>query len=212
MALHLLIGDKTYSSWSLRAALALQLTGAPYSEQLIRLRQPDTLARILEHSPTGKVPVLLTEEGPVWDSLAIGEYLAERFPEAHLWPRGQYPRAVARSACAEMHSGFVTLRTHLPMDLKRDQALAPLPGEEQSQLQAELQRLFALWAECRSTFGADGPFLFGLPSLADVFFAPVATRLRNYRVDMPAEAAAYVETIHQWPAFVGWYQAAQQES
>lgn len=208
MALHLLIGDKTYSSWSLRAALALELTGAPYSEQLIRLNQSDTRARILAHSPTGKVPLLVTEQGPVWDSLAIGEYLAEAFPEAHLWPRGQYPRAVARSVCAEMHSGFIALRTHLPMNLKRDQALDQVPAE----VQVELQRLFALWAECRATFGQDGPFLFGLASLADAFFAPVAARLRGYRIELPAAAAAYVETIYQWPAFQRWYQDALQES
>ncbi|MET1080054.1 MAG: glutathione S-transferase family protein [Pseudomonas sp.] len=207
MALHLVIGDKTYSSWSLRAALALELTGAPYTEQLIRLNQPDTRAQILVHSPTGKVPLLVTEEGSIWDSLAIGEYLAERFPEAPLWPRDRYPRAVARSVCAEMHSAFVALRSHLPMDLKRDQALAEVPSE----VQVELQRLFALWADCRARFGQGGPFLFGLPSLADAFFAPVATRLRSYRVALPSEAVAYVETIYQWPAFQRWYRAAQDE-
>ncbi|MES2820612.1 MAG: glutathione S-transferase family protein [Pseudomonadota bacterium] len=209
MTLQLVIGDKPISSWSLRGALALELTGAPYTEQLVMLNRPDTRARLIEHSPTGKVPVLKTEQGPIWDSLAIGEYLAETFPEAHLWPRGQYPRAVARAVCAEMHSGFSALRTHLPMDLKRDQALEPLPAEQQALVQADLQRLFALWSECRTAFGEDGPFLFGLPSLADAFFAPVASRLRSYRVELPALIAAYVETIYQWPAFARWYQAAQ---
>ena len=151
MSLKLVIGDKNYSSWSLRAALALDLTGVPYEEILERLYRPDSRARLLSHSPTGKVPVLLTEEGPVWDSLAIAEYLAERFPEAHLW------------------------------------------------------------ADCRQRFGQDGAFLFGHASIADAFFAPVAARLRSYRVALPAEAAAYVETIYQWPAFRRWYQAALQE-
>src|SRR6218665_1952255 len=104
MALTLVIGDKTYSSWSLRAWLALELAGAQYDEQLVRLNQPDTRERILEHSPTGKVPLLKTAEGAIWDSLAISEYLAETFPEAHLWPRGAYARAIARSVSAEMHS------------------------------------------------------------------------------------------------------------
>jgi glutathione S-transferase len=207
MSLTLIIGDKTYSSWSLRAALALELAEATYAELLIPLNRADSKARLLEHSPTGKVPLLQTEEGPVWDSLAIGEYLAESFPEAYLWPRGEYARAVARSVCAEMHSGFTALRTHLPMDLKRDQALAAIPAE----VQADIQRICELWAECRANFGQDGPFLFGHASLADAFFAPVAARLRGYRVDLPAVAAAYVATIYHWPAFQRWYQAAQEE-
>lgn len=207
MSLTLIIGDKTYSSWSLRAALALELAEAPYAELLIPLNRADSKARILEHSPTGKVPLLHTEEGPVWDSLAIGEYLAESFPEAYLWPRGEYARAVARSVCAEMHSGFTALRTHMPMDLKRDQALAEIPDE----VQADIRRICELWAECRANFGQDGPFLFGHASLADAFFAPVAARLRGYRVDLPAVAAAYVATIYHWPAFQRWYQAAQEE-
>lgn len=207
MSLVLIIGNKTYSSWSLRAALAMELAEAPYSEVLIPLDRPDTRARILVHSPTGKVPLLQTEEGPVWDSLAIGEYLAESFPEAHLWPRGEYARAVARSVCAEMHSGFAALRTHLPMNLKRDQALAEMPADAE----ADIRRICALWAECRGNFGEGGPFLFGHASLADAFFAPVAARLRSYRVALPEVAAAYVATVYQWPAFQRWYQAAQAE-
>ncbi|WP_220813942.1 glutathione S-transferase family protein [Pseudomonas paralcaligenes] len=207
MPLKLVIGDKNYSSWSLRGALALDLTGAPYEEIAVRLFQPNSRSQLLAHSPAGKVPVLLTEEGPVWDSLAIAEYLAERFPEAHLWPRGQYARALARSVCAEMHSGFVALRSHMSMDLARDQALAGIPAEAQ----ADIDRVSRLWADCRQRFGQDGPFLFGHASIADAFFAPVAARLRSYRVALPDEAAAYVETIYQWPAFQRWYQAALQE-
>ncbi len=208
MSLTLIIGNKRYSSWSLRAALALELAEAPYTELLIPLYQADSKARILEHSPTGKVPLLQTEEGPVWDSLAIGEYLAESFPEAYLWPRGEYARAVARSVCAEMHSGFIGLRTHLPMDLQHDQALEAIPAEAQ----ADIQRICALWTECRARFGQDGPYLFGHASLADAFFAPVAARLRGYRVELPEVAAAYVATVYQWPAFQRWYRAAQEET
>lgn len=207
MPLTLVIGDKTYSSWSLRAALAIELTGAAYREQLIALNRLDTRAQILRYSPTGKVPLLISEDGAIWDSLAIAEYLAERFPEAGLWPQARDARALARSACAEMHSGFVALRTHLPMDLKRNQTLTPMSADAM----ADIQRVCALWAECRQRFGQGGEFLFGQPSLADAFFAPVAARLRSYQVDLPVEAAAYVEAIYQWPAFQRWYQAAQEE-
>lgn len=208
MSLTLVIGNKNYSSWSLRAALALELTGEPYEERRIALRQPDTAQRIGEHSPSGRVPVLLTDFGPVWDSLAIGEYLAERFPEAYLWPRGEYARAVARSVCAEMHSGFAALRTHLPMDLKREARLEHIPEEAQ----ADIRRVCALWQHCRQQFGADGPFLFGHASLADAFYAPVAARFHSYQVDLPAEAATYVATVYQWPAFQRWYRAALHET
>jgi len=207
MSLTLVIGNKNYSSWSLRAWLALELSEAPYEELMVPLYEADSRARLLAHSPTGKVPVLKTEDGPVWDSLAIAEYLAECFPEAHLWPRGQYARALARSVCAEMHSGFAGLRTHLPMDLAREQALTEIPTEAQ----ADIQRICALWADCRARFGEDGPFLFGHASIADAFFAPVAARLHSYRVDLPEVAAAYVATVYQWPAFQRWYQAALQE-
>jgi len=205
--MQLVIGDKNISSWSLRAALALELTGEPYEEVLVRLYQPDSRERILEHSPAGKVPLLKTFEGPVWDSLAIAEYLAETYPEAHLWPRGEYARALARSVCAEIHSGFVALRTHLPMDLCRDQALEQLPEDAQ----ADIQRICALWADCRARFGQDGPFLFGHASIADAFYAPVAGRLRSYRIELPEVAATYVETIYQWPPFLRWLQAAREE-
>ena len=208
MSLTLVIGNKNYSSWSLRAALALALTGERYQERRIALGQPTTREQLLAASPSGKVPVLLTELGPVWDSLAIGEYLAERFPEAHLWPRGEYGRALARSLCAEMHSGFVALRTHLPMDLKRQAALAQIPPEAQ----ADIQRICALWQGCRQRFGADGPFLFGHASLADAFYAPVAARFHSYGVTLPGEAADYVATIYQWPAFQRWYRAALHET
>ena len=208
MSLTLVIGNKNYSSWSLRAALALALTGERYQERRIALGQPTTREQLLAASPSGKVPVLLTELGPVWDSLAIGEYLAERFPEAHLWPRGEYGRALARSLCAEMHSGFVALRTHLPMDLKRQAALAQIPPDAQ----ADIQRICALWQGCRQRFGADGPFLFGHASLADAFYAPVAARFHSYGVPLPGEAADYVATIYQWPAFQRWYRAALHET
>ncbi|MFJ3482316.1 glutathione S-transferase family protein [Pseudomonas sp. NPDC090202] len=207
MSLHLIIGDKRYSSWSLRPWLALELTGAAFTDQVIRLNQADTRRRILEHSPTGKVPALKCEHGTIVDSLAICEYLAERFPDAGLWPSDIGARAQARSACAQMHSGFVGLRSNLPMDLRQDAALEVIPVEAQ----ADIDRIVALWGECRAASKESGPFLFGKPGIVDAFFAPVAVRLRTYRVQLPAEAAAYVETIYQWPAFKRWQQAGLEE-
>ncbi len=207
MSYHLIIGDKLYSSWSLRAALALELAGADYTEELIRLNQPDTHQLILKHSSTGKVPLLKTEHGTIADSLAIAEYLVERFPEADLWPRDIAARAQARSACAQMHSGFFEMRGNMPFDLSRDAPLSPMPPE----VQADIERMLALWAECRSAATEPGPFLFGRVSLVDAFFAPIAVRLRTYQVALPAVDAAYVETIYQWPAFKAWQKAGLEE-
>jgi len=207
MSLHLIIGDKLLSSWSLRGALALDLTGAPYTEELIKLGQPDTRERVLKHSPTGKVPLLKTEHGVIADSLAIAEYLAEQFPDAGLWPKDTAARAQARSACAQMHSGFFGLRTNMSFDLGRDEALPSIPADAQ----ADIERMLALWAECRVVATETGPFLFGTATLADAFFAPIAVRLRTYQVKLPAEAEAYVETIYQWPAFKAWQKDALEE-
>lgn len=207
MSLTLVIGSKNLSSWSLRGWLAMQLTGAEFDEIVIPLSGADTARRIREHSPTGKVPLLKCEDGPIWDSLAIAEYLAERFPEAHLWPRGEAARALARSICAEMHSGFVALRSSMPMDLQRHQALAKVPAEVES----DIARIVELWTLCRQRFGQDGPFLFGHASIADAFYAPVATRFRSYAVELPPLAKAYVDTIYQWAAFQPWLKAALAE-
>ena len=208
MSLHLIIGDKRFSSWSLRPWLVLEMIGAPFTDQVIRLNQADTDRLIREHSPSGKVPALKSEHGTIIDSLAICEYLAELFPKAGVWPADTAARAQARSACAQMHSGFMGLRSNLPMDLRRDEALEVIPVEAQT----DIDRVIALWAECRSVSKESGPFLFGKPGIIDAFFAPVAVRLRTYRVELPADAAAYVETIYQWPAFQRWQQAGLEEA
>ena len=207
MSYHLIIGDKLYSSWSLRGALALELAGTPYEETLVKLNQPDTRQRLLAFSATAKVPLLQSEHGVIADSLAIAEYLNERHPEARLWPEDIAARAQARSACAQMHSGFFALRGAMPFDLSRDQALESVPLD----VQVDIDRIVALWSECRLVAKDSGPFLFGRPTLADAFFAPVAVRLRTYRVEVPAEAAAYIETIYQWPAFQAWQKAGLAE-
>ncbi|AOE61943.1 glutathione S-transferase family protein [Pseudomonas corrugata] len=208
MSLHLIIGDKRISSWSLRAALALDLTGAKYTEELVRLFQPDTREKLLKYSATAKVPLLQTEKGVIADSLAIAEYLAEQFPDAGLWPKDVFARAQARSACAQMHSGFFALRSNMPFDLAHDAPLSPVPAD----VQLEVERMVALWAECRAVATEAGPYLFGSLSLADAFFAPVAVRLRTYQVELPEVDAAYVETLYQWPAFKAWQQAGLEET
>ncbi|AHL35675.1 glutathione S-transferase [Pseudomonas brassicacearum] len=208
MSLHLIIGDQRISSWSLRGALALALTGEQYTEELVRLDQPDTREKLLKHSPTAKVPLLKTEFGVIADSLAIAEYLAEQFPHAALWPKDVAARAQARSACAQMHSGFFALRSHMPFDVAHDAPLSPMPVE----VQAEIERMLALWAECRAVATETGPYLFGSLSLADAFFAPVAVRLRTYQVKLPEVDAAYVETLYQWPAFKAWQQAGLEDT
>lgn len=207
MSYHLIIGDKLYSSWSLRGALALELAGVRYEETLVKLNQPDTRQRLLAFSATGKVPLLKSEHGVIADSLAIAEYLNEQHPAARLWPEDVAARAQARSACAQMHSGFFALRGAMPFDLARDEALEHIPLD----VQVDIDRIVALWSECRLAAKDSGPFLFGRPTLADAFFAPVAVRLRTYRVEVPAEAAAYIETIYQWPAFQAWQQAGLAE-
>ncbi|QTD32226.1 glutathione S-transferase family protein [Pseudomonas fluorescens] len=207
MSLHLIIGDKLLSSWSLRAALALELTGAPYTEELVKLGKPDTRERLLAHSPTAKVPLLKTARGTIADSLAIAEYLAEQFPSEQLWPTDIAARAQARSACAQMHSGFFAMRNHMPFNLSHDAPLNPVPPE----VKVDVERMLALWAECRAVATEPGPYLFGRVSLADAFFAPIAVRLRTYQVKLPADDEAYVETVYQWPAFKAWQKAGLEE-
>ncbi len=208
MALTIVIGNRNDSSWSLRGWLALRMSGAAFDEILVPLGRPDTRERILQYSPTGKVPLLKSEDGDIWDSLAIAEYLAERFPMEPTCGRaarrrGRWPVRFARKC----HSGFAALRGELPMDLRRQQPLVELSEATRQ----DIQRICEAWADCRRRFGQDGPFLFGHASLADAFYAPVAARFRSYAVELPDIARTYVETIYQWPAFRAWYDAALRE-
>ena len=215
-SLTLVIGSKDFSSWSLRPWLALKQTGQPFAEIVVPLRRPDTRARILEHSPSGKVPLLKHGERTVWDSLAICEYLAELFPEARLWPEDVHARAVARSVSAELHSGFAALRTHMSMDLKTRH-----PGEGRTpESEADIARIAALWNDARARFGQGGPFLFGQGgpflfgrfSIADAMYAPVVTRFDTYGVELDPVARAYCDTVLNMPAMKEWIAAAQAES
>ena len=205
--LTLVTGNKNYSSWSLRPWLALEHAGAPFEEILVPLDQPDTHARIAEWSPTGRVPALHDGEVRVWDSLAICEYVAELFPEAHLWPEDRAARACARSVSAEMHAGFAALRGAMPMNVR-----ARLPGQSRTpDSLRDVERVRALWSECRARFGQDGPFLFGRFSIADAMYAPVVFRFRTYDVALDAGQRAYLEQMLQHPAMQKWARAAEQE-
>jgi glutathione S-transferase len=205
--LTLVIGTKTYSSWSLRPWLAMAYAGIEFDEILIPLRQPDTVANILVHSPAGKVPVLKTPRATIWESLAICEYVAEAFPDRRLWPEDVTARALARSVSAEMHSGFADLRACMPMNLQ-----APEPGRRRTPAcEADIARVLQLWRDAKARFGADGPFLFGHFTIADAMFAPVCTRFRTYQVQLDPESQAYVDTVLALPAMQAWYEAARRE-
>ncbi len=208
----LVIGDKNLSSWSLRPWLALKHSGIPFAEERVRLRQPDSKAEILRHTPAGKVPALKTRFGVVWDSLAILEYLAERHPEHGLWPQDEEARAAARSISAEMHAGFATLRNDMSMDI-----LARLPSPQMSApLEADIRRIAAIWKNTRARFGRSGPFLFGAFSNADAMYAPVATRFHTYGVDLSrfgddGTGAGYAAAILALPAMAEWMRGAAAE-
>jgi glutathione S-transferase len=207
MSLTLIIGTKKWSSWSLRPWVALKEAGIPFKEMLIHLRQSDTKARILEYSPAGKVPILIDGRELVWDSLAILEYLAVRFPESKLWPHDLSALAVARSVSAEMHGGFPDLRRELSMDIGAD-----LPTPDLSAgATADVERIQAIWRDARARFGAAGPFLFGRFSNADAMYAPVVTRFQTYNIPVDPVSDAYMQTILGLPSIGAWYRAADEE-
>ncbi|CAO3416629.1 glutathione S-transferase family protein [Azospirillum endophyticum] len=207
--LTLVMGNKSYSSWSLRPWLALRQAGLSFAETVVPLRQPDTAARIAAHSPSGRVPTLLHGGLTVWDSLAICEYVAELAPDAGLWPADRAARAVARAVSAEMHSGFVSLRTTMSMNLKQDRKGQGLTEATA----ADIARVEALWADARTRFGspAGGPFLFGGFTIADAMFAPVVTRLETYGVAVSPESRVYMDAVLALPAMREWIAAAKAE-
>lgn len=208
----LVIGDKNYSSWSLRPWLALKACGVPFEEERVRLRQPGSKDEIFRRSPSGKVPALKTDIGIICDSLAIIEYLAEQHPDARLWPEDRGARAAARSISAEMHSGFQALRNDMPMDLVSQ---LPMPKVSEA-LANNIRRVIAAWHDIRARFGAGGPFLLGAFTNADAMYAPVATRFRTYGVQLDqfgddGTAAAYVEAIYAMPDMAEWMTGAETE-
>jgi glutathione S-transferase len=203
----LVIGDKNYSSWSMRPWLLLTHFGIPFEEVLIELDEPATKAAILTYSASGKVPCLVSDDGfAVWDSLAIAETLADRYPQHALWPREPNARARARSISAEMHSGFGALRNAMPMNIRLTR---PGVGTEPEVL-ADIARIDTLWRECLAASG--GPFLFGEFCIADAMYAPVAMRFNSYQPKLSPETAAYVQRVTASPAVAAWIEAARRET
>lgn len=203
----LVIGNKNYSSWSLRPWLLMQVRGIPFEEERVALYTGDYKARLAAFAPSGKVPVLIDDGVTVWDSLAIIEYLADKFPDLPIWPDARAARAQARSIVAEMHSGFAALRTHMPMNLR-----ARHPGVGQSpEVLADIDRVKAIWTQCRERHAHDGDFLFGSFSAADAFYAPVATRMTTYGVALPELCQRYVDTLQALPAMQQWTAAGLAE-
>jgi glutathione S-transferase len=204
----LVIGNKAYSSWSLRPWLLMKRAGIPFEELRLSLYAEGAKERILQHSPAGKVPVLKDGRLTIWDSLAICEYLAEKFPERQLWPADVAARAMARAISAEMHSGFTDLRSQMPMNVRRD-----IPGRAgTTEVRADISRVEAIWNDCRARYSARGPFLFGAFCIADAMYAPVVTRLRSYGVALDGEAAQYADAIHALPALQEWIAGAHAET
>jgi glutathione S-transferase len=209
MALTLVIGNKNYSSWSMRPWLALKASNIAFEEVLIPLYTGDAdKQRILQFTRSGKVPALVDGDITIWDSLAIIEYISERFPEAQLWPQDRASRAHARSVCAEMHSGFAALRNECGMNLHRPVGAKALSADAR----ADIARIQQSWAECRERYGKLGPYLFGAFSSADAMYAPVVHRFRTYAIDVTPEARAYMDAMMAFPAFQEWTRAGLAET
>jgi glutathione S-transferase len=205
--MHLIIGNKNYSSWSFRPWLAMKVAGLAFEETVISLDAPDFKARVAVPGGSGRVPVLIDGDVRVWESLAILEYLAEKFPPARLWPQNAAARARARAIASEMHAGFLPLRRHLPMNVARPVTKRMLDDGAA----ANAGRIDAIWSECRATSGADGPFLFGAFGAADAMYAPVVWRFHTYAVEVGAAARDYMRAMMALPAWAEWREAARRE-
>ncbi len=204
----LIIGNKAYSSWSLRPWLLMRQAGLAFDEKRVSLYTADARQHLLQQSPAGKVPVLKDGDLVIWDSLAICEYLAEQYPQECLWPADARVRAHARAISAEMHSGFSALRNQMPMNVRRE-----IHGRAMtSEVAADVTRISAIWNECRSRKPAGGAFLFGRFSIADAMFAPVVSRFRTYGVALDGAAAAYAAMMHALPAMQQWIAGARAET
>lgn len=203
MRLTLVIGSPHLSSWSFRAWLILRRSGLTFDEVLVDLRAPDRAERISRWSPSGKLPVLLVGDWPVWDSLAIAELVAEG--DRTLWPDSVPDRALARSICAEVHSGFADLRAFLPMDFL---ARFSPPGRLLAGVARDIARIEAIWTDCRRRYAADGPFLFGRFTVADAMFAPVVSRFVTYAIELGPDAADYAATVRALPEWSEWAERA----
>jgi glutathione S-transferase len=207
MSLHLIIGNKNYSSWSFRPWLAMKVAGIDFDETVISLDAADFKTRLTELGGSGRVPVLIDGDVHIWESLAILEYLAEKFPAAGLWPDRPAARALARAVASEMHAGFTSLRRHLPMNVAR-----PVKSRAfDAGTARDVARIDAIWSECRNKLGAGGPFLFGPFGAADAMFAPVVWRFHTYAVEVGSTARSYMREMMSLPAWKEWRDAARRE-
>jgi glutathione S-transferase len=207
-ALTLIIGNKNYSSWSLRPWLAMKQTGLEFAEIRLPLYQPESSETIRQYSPAGKVPILHHGTIVIWDSLAILEYLIEEFPTLPWLPQDKTARAIARSISAEMHSGFLPLRHNMPMNCR-----AHLPGKGMTEaVQQDIARITAIWQDCRQRFGGEGAFLFGNFTIADAMYAPVVLRFRTYAVPLAPICQTYADAIFSLAPMQEWLQAAESET
>ncbi len=205
--LQLVIGNRNYSSWSLRGWLAMRHSKLPFEEIFIALSLPETATELARHSPSRLVPVLKVDGTEVWDSIAIIETLHDLAPDAGIWPVDLRARAVARSISAEMHAGFFRLRRDMPMDIRSSHS-----GDQHTEgALKDTARIQALWADCRRRFGAGGPYLFGAWSAADIMYAPVVSRFRTYGVPADAETTAYMDAVRAQPDMAEWISLAEQE-
>ena len=204
----LVIGNKNYSSWSLRPWLLMRHAGLAFREVRIPLYTPESKTRIREHSPSGRVPCLLDGDLAIWDSLAICEYLAERHAGLELWPAAPAARAVARSVSAEMHAGFQHLRANMSMNCR---GLFPGLGRT-VEVAGEIERVQRMWADCRARFGGSEPFLFGRFCIADAMYAPVVLRFRTYQVQLNPVCREYADAVLALPALKEWIAAAVAET
>lgn len=203
----LYIGNRNYSSWSLRPHMALAMAGIEFDTKLIRFGEPEFSRKVKRISKTGLVPILVHGDITIWDTLAILEYAAETWPKKNLWPTNKRARALARSACAEMHSGFRNLRNDCPMNLRRPKKSIPFKDA----VLAEVKRIEELWSQCRKEFGRGGPFLFGKFSNADAMFAPVVSRLETFDFKVKSETRQYMDAVLNSPAFKEWQKLALKE-
>jgi glutathione S-transferase len=208
MALHLVIGNKNYSSWSFRPWLAMKVAGIAFEETLIPLDAPDFKTRVSALGGAGRVPVLIDGDTHVWESLAILEYVAEKFPAAQLWPADPRARAHARAVAAEMHAGFSAVRHDLPMNVRRPMKARPLTAAAA----ADVARIAAIWSGCRARFKAAGSFLYGAFGAADAMYAPVVWRFQTYAVEVNEVTRDYMRALMALPAWSEWREAARRES
>jgi glutathione S-transferase len=207
MPLKLIIGNKNYSSWSLRPWIAMKAAGIAFAEEVIPLYEPGSRERALKYSPAGKVPVLIDDDVAVWESLAILEYLAEKFPKAGLWPADMRARSHARVIANEMHGGFMPLRKACAMNMW----LPPKHRPQADDVMDNVKRIDALWGDCRARFGKGGNFLFGAFGAADAMYAPVVSRLHSYGLPVGDTSRAYMNAVMALPAWQEWLAAALKE-